>query len=134
MMAAVGPERSSLIYRMKSLLDAGIELPGSTDSPVSSGNPLHSIHDMVNRRTASGQVLAPAERLTVAEAVRAYTHGSSYAVSEENNKGTLSTGKLADFVVLSDDLFAIAPEAIGGVDVGATVIGGETVFDAEALK
>ncbi|WP_427132148.1 amidohydrolase [Pseudarthrobacter sp. S9] len=134
MMAAVGPERSSLIYRMKSLLDAGIEIPGSTDSPISSGNPLHSIHDMVNRRTASGQVLAPAERLTVAEAVRAYTHGSSYAVSEENDKGTLSTGKLADFVVLSDDLFAIAPEAIGGVDVGATVIGGETVFDAEALK
>lgn len=134
MMSGVGPARSDLIYRMKSLLNAGIELPGSTDSPVSSGNPLLSMHDMVNRRSKAGQIVAPDERLTVQEAVRAYTHGSSFAVSEETNKGTLSTGKLADFVVLSDDLFSVSEENIRDITVGATVIGGEAVFDAGALS
>lgn len=134
MISGAGPTRSALIYRMKSLLNAGIELPGSTDSPVSNGNPLHSMHDMVNRRTKAGGILAPDERLTVQEAVRAYTHGSSYAVSEEANKGTLSRGKLADFVILSDDLFSISTENIRKIAVGATVIGGETAFNAGALS
>ncbi|WP_125614154.1 amidohydrolase [Specibacter cremeus] len=129
MMAAVEPELQNRIYRMKSLLNAGIVLPGSTDSPVSNGNPLRSIHDMVNRTTASGQVLAPAERLTVAEAVRAYTYGSAYAVNEEHNKGTLSRGLLADFVVLSEDLFGIDPAGIRDVTVRTTVIGGEVVYN-----
>ena len=128
MMDAVDPELAPLIYRMRSLLDAGMVLPGSTDSPVSDGNPLVSIHDMVNRRTASGRVLGPEERLTVEQAVRAYTYGSAYAVGQETDKGTLRRGQLADFVVLSDDLFAIAPERIREVQVAATVVGGETVF------
>ncbi|MEV8143735.1 amidohydrolase [Specibacter sp. NPDC078709] len=133
MMAAVEPENQHNIYRMKSLLDAGIVLPGSTDSPVSNGNPLRSIHDMVNRRTESGAIMGPAERLTVEEAVRAYTYGSAYAVNEEHNKGTLSRGMLADFTVLSDDLFTIEAERIADVTVGATVIGGKTVYTDGAI-
>jgi predicted amidohydrolase YtcJ len=97
-------------------------------------SPLRCIHDMVNRVTASGTVLAPDERLTVAEAVRAYTYGSAYAVGQENDKGTLRAGQLADLVVLGDDLFAVPPERIGDVGVGATVIGGEPVFDDGALS
>ncbi|WP_309068380.1 amidohydrolase family protein, partial [Microbacterium sp.] len=131
MAAAVEPELRDLIYRVKSLADAGIVLNGSTDSPVSDANPLVSIHDMVNRRTRSGAVLAPAERITVAEAVRAYTFGSAYSVSQEHDKGTLEVGKLADFVALSDDLFQIAPDRIRDQQVTATFIGGRQVYGEE---
>ncbi|GAA1495325.1 amidohydrolase [Paeniglutamicibacter kerguelensis] len=130
MMDAVDPALAPLIYRMKSLIAAGMVLPGATDSPVSDGNPLVSIHDMVNRTTATGRVLGPDERLSVDEAVRAYTHGSAYAVGQEKDKGTLRVGQLADFVVLSDDLFELAPTKIRDVSIGATIIGGRTVYDA----
>lgn len=130
MAEAMGDERADLIYRMKSLLDAGMVLPGSTDAPVSDANPITCIHHMVNRRTASGRVLNPAEALTVDEAVRAYTHGSAYAVHEEGDKGTLRRGKLADFVTLSDDLWATAPDRIREVTVTRTVVGGRTEFEA----
>jgi predicted amidohydrolase YtcJ len=129
MMTAVEPELAPLIYRMKSLLRAGMVLPGSSDAPVSDGNPLVSLHDMVNRRTASNAILGPEERLTVQEAVRAYTHGSAYAVGQEQNKGTLKVGQLADFVALSDDLFAVPTENIRNVTVGTTIIGGTVAFD-----
>lgn len=128
MAAAVEPEMRDLIYRVKSLADAGIVLNGSTDSPVSDANPLVSIHDMVNRVTASGAVLGAAERISAAEAVRAYTYGSAYAVGQERDKGTIAVGMLADFVTLSDDLLQIAPDRIRDQRVTGTVIGGEVVF------
>lgn len=130
MMDAVEPDQAPSIYRMKSLLNAGMVLPGSTDSPVSDGNPLVSIHDMVNRRTATGRVLGPAERLTVAEAVRAYTYGSAYAVGQEDAKGTLRRGMLADMTVLSDDPFQVDPSTIRQIQVTATVVGGELLYDS----
>lgn len=128
MAEAVEPELHDLIYRVKSLADAGIVLNGSTDSPVSDANPLVSIHDMVNRRTGSGRVLGPAERITAELAVRAYTYGSAYSVSQEHDKGTIEVGKLADFVTLSDDLLEVAPDRIRDQQVTGTVIGGEVVF------
>ncbi|WP_093265177.1 amidohydrolase family protein [Saccharopolyspora shandongensis] len=88
---------------------------------------------MVNRRTAAGEVLNADERLTVLEAVRAYTHGSAYAAGEEALKGTLARGKLADFVVLSDDLWAVDPARLKDVAVGATVVGGVPEYDSGAL-
>jgi len=129
MAAALGPQRALLCYRMKSLLDAGMVLPGSTDSPVSDGEPLLSIHDMVNRRTSSGAEFGPDECVTVAEAVRAYTYGSAYAIGQENRRGTIAPGMLADVVALSDDLFDIDPARIREVGVAATVVGGEVVYD-----
>lgn len=129
MVAALGAERSGHCYRMRSLLDAGLVLPGSSDSPVADANPLRSIHDMVNRKTAVGDVLAPQERITAYEAVRAYTVGSSYAVGQEHERGTLVPGMLADLVVLSDDPLRTDPSAISAVSVLATMIGGEIVFD-----
>lgn len=128
LMDAVDSGTSGHIFRMKSLLNAGMVLPGSTDAPVSEANPLVSIHNMVNRRTASGRVLGPQEKLSVAEAVRAYTYGSAYAVGDESEKGTLRVGQLADMVVLSEDVFDIDVETIRDVTVGATVIGGDVVY------
>ena len=128
MAAAVDPELRDQIYRVKSLADAGIVLNGSSDSPVSDANPLTSIRDMVLRLTGSGEVLGPPERVSVEDAVRAYTYGSAYAVGQENDKGTLSAGKLADFITLTDDLFEIEPERITDQRVTATVVGGEVRF------
>lgn len=133
MARAMGPERTRLVYRMKSLLQAGAVLPGSSDAPVATGNPLVNIHDMVNRRTASGAEFVPEERLTVQEAVRAYTYGSAYAVQAEHERGQLRRGQLADLTVLSDDIFQVDPGAIRGLRVGATVVGGSVEYDDGAL-
>lgn len=124
---ALGPERTRLAYRVKSLLDAGIEIPASTDAPVVSGDPLLNIHDLVNRRTSSGADFVPEERISVAQAVRAYTVGSAHAVHEEHYKGSLAPGMLADFVALTEDIYKVPAKDIGDVRVKATVVGGELV-------
>jgi predicted amidohydrolase YtcJ len=130
MITALGPERVLQCYRGRSLLDAGIELPGSSDRPVVDGAPLRGIHDMVNRRTDSGQELAPHEALTPEQALRAYTYGSAHATFLEGHLGSLEPGKLADLTVLSDDPTTVAPERIRDIEVLATVIEGHAAFDA----
>jgi predicted amidohydrolase YtcJ len=130
MLAAVGPERHGWLYRQRSLIDAGLVLPGSSDRPVVSGAPLLGIHDMVNRRAASGAPFNAAEAVTAEEAVRAYTYGSAYASKAEHVKGTITPGKLADFVVLSEDPTAVSPDRIAGLAVLATITGGEIRYDA----
>ncbi|MFF7291013.1 amidohydrolase [Microbacterium sp. NPDC008134] len=129
MAAAVAADRRDDIYRVKSLADAGIVLNGSTDSPISDANPLVSIRDMVLRSTSGGEVLGERERVTVDEAVRAYTYGSAYAVGQEHVTGTLKVGMLADFIALSADLYEIEPERIADQYVTTTVVGGEVVFE-----
>jgi hypothetical protein len=128
MVAAVGPERTPWLYRQRSLLDAGLVLPGSSDRPVVRGTPLLGIHDMVNRRTASGAPFNDAEAITAQEALRAYTWGSAYASRSEHVKGSVTRGKLADFTVLSEDPTAVDPSRIGGLEVIATIVGGEIAF------
>ena len=125
MLAAVGPDRQSWLYRQRSLLDAGIVLAGSSDRPVASGAPLLGMHDMVNRRTASGAPFNPAEAVTAAAALRAYTWGSAYASQAEQMKGSVEVGKLADFAVLSEDPVAVSPGRIAGLEVIATIVDGQ---------
>jgi predicted amidohydrolase YtcJ len=129
---AVGPERAEWYYRQKSFLDAGIEVPASSDRPVVNGDPLLGLRDLVERRSAGGTVLAPNERLTRAEALRAYTYGSAYAGFAERRVGRLEPGYLADFAVLSADPLEV--DDLGELAVLATVIGGETVHDTGALS
>ena len=125
---AIGPERAAGTYRMRSLLDAGMVVPGSTDSPVSDANPFVCMHDLVNRRTGSGADFAPAERVTIREALTAYTYGSAYAAGVERERGRLMVGQLGDFVALSEDLLAVGAERIREVEAIMTVVGGEIVF------
>ena len=131
MISAVGAERAQWCYRQKSFLDAGIELPASSDRPVVDGRPLLGLRDLVQRRTATGAVLAANECLTPKQALRAYTYGSAYAGFAERRVGLLDLGYLADFAVLSAD--PLQAEDLGDVDVLATVVGGETVHDAAGL-
>ncbi|MGD0556805.1 MAG: amidohydrolase [Streptosporangiaceae bacterium] len=128
MLAAVGPSRGEWLYRQRSLLDAGMVLPGSSDRPVSNGAPLLGVHDMVNRRTASGAPFNAGEAITASEALRAYTYGSAYASHLEQARGTIAPGMLADLVVLSDDPTAVSPAGIGDIQVLATYVDGECRF------
>jgi predicted amidohydrolase YtcJ len=127
---ALGEERAAGTYRMRSFLDAGMVVPGSTDCPSNTPNPLKSIHDLVNRRTSSGKPFGLAERVSVTEAVHSYTYGSAYSISQEDVLGTLEVGKLADFAALDADLFSVPDEEIENIHVTTTVIGGKTVYSA----
>ena len=131
MIAAIGAERTPWCYRQKSFLDAGIELPGSSDRPVVDGNPLPGLRDLIQRRTATRAVLAEDECLSPEQALRAYTYGSAYAGFAERRVGLLEVGYLADFAVLSAD--PLQAEDLADIAVLATVIGGETVHDATGL-
>lgn len=121
---ALGPERAELLFRQRGFLTAGVVVPGSSDCPVVDGAPLRGIQSLVERRTATGRCLGPAERLTAAQALAAFTTGSAYTEHYEHRKGRLTRGSLADFVVLSDDLLAVPSHRIADLDVEATVVGG----------
>jgi predicted amidohydrolase YtcJ len=125
MLAALGPDRVADAYRLRSLLDAGLALPGSSDRPVTDGAPLLGIQAMVTRTTGSGRDFGPSERIGAREALRAYTLGSAYASHQEHRTGSLTVGKLADLVVLSDDPAAVEPDRIADIAVLRTMIGGE---------
>ena len=133
MLRAIGPDRVGDCYRQRSFLDAGITLPGSSDRPVVNGAPLLGIHDLVNQRTASGAAFNLNEALTIEEAIHAYTVGSATASFDEQRKGSITAGKLADLVVLDQDLTAIEPDGIGETRVLATMVGGSFEFDAANL-
>ena len=133
MLAAVGPDRHGWLYRQRSLLEAGMVLPGSSDRPVVSGAPLLGIADMVNRRTASGAPFNPGEAITAQQALYAYTRGSAYASRQEHVKGSIAPGMLADLVVLSEDPTAVSPERIAEVAVLATIVDGQCRYDAGAF-
>jgi predicted amidohydrolase YtcJ len=125
MLASVGPSRHSWLYRQRSLLDAGLVLPGSSDRPVVAGAPLLGLHDMVNRRSADGVPFNAGEAVTAAEALRAYTWGSAYASHAEHVKGSVAPGKLADLAVLSEDPTKVSQDRIAGLEVIATIAGGQ---------
>ena len=130
MLRSVGPDRHAWLYRQRSLMDAGIVLPGSSDRPVAQGAPLLGIHDMVNRRTASGAEFNAAEAVTPEQALRAYTWGSAYASKLEHVKGSIEPGKLADLTVLSEDPIAVSPDRIAAIEVIATIVNGELRYSA----
>jgi len=133
MLAAVGPDRHDWLYRQRSLLEAGMVLPGSSDRPVVAGAPLLGIDGMVNRRTSSGAPFNPDEAVTAEQALRAWTWGSAYASRQEHVKGSIAPGMLADLVVLSEDPTAVSPERIAGLEVLATITGGEPRYDTGVL-
>lgn len=126
-------KRGRYAYPFKSLLEGGAVLAFGSDCPVESMDPILGIHAAVNRQRPGGypkEGFYPEERLTVAEAVRAYTYGPAYASYQESVTGTLEVGKLGDVVVLEQDIFAIRPQEIHSVKVKATIIGGNVVYDS----
>lgn len=128
----IGRKRAETTYAFRSLLDAGAVLAFGSDWTVAPLDPLKGIQAAVTRRTIDGmnpQGWVPAQKITVEEAVRAYTAGSAYAEWTENEKGTLETGRLADFLVLDRDILTVAPETIDRARVVMTVVGGRVVYE-----
>ncbi|MEB4616420.1 amidohydrolase [Leucobacter sp. M11] len=127
----IGAERSNWSFRMKSLLDAGLPVAGSSDRPVAPGAPLAVIQSAVERRTRSGAVYGPDERLTAAEALAAYTVGSAAITGWAGRKGQIRAGMLADFVLLGDDPLSVPSSDISSIPVLVTVLGGLATFDPD---
>jgi len=125
--------RARWSYAWRSLAASGATLAFGSDAPVESMEPLRGIHAAVTRQRPDGSPAGgwyPEERLTAAEAVAAYTLGAAYASGEESLKGSLVPGKLADVVVLSQDLLAIPPSEILSTRVEHTSLGGQVVYSA----
>jgi len=129
----IGRDRSSRTYAFRTFLDHGVNLAFGTDWEVAPLDPMQTVYAAVTRATLDGKNPKgwfPEQKLTVAEAVEAYTMGSAYAEFQEKEKGSVTPGKLADLVLLSDDIFTIAPEKIRDVHVIKTILGGKIIFDA----
>ena len=128
----IGPERAKGTYAFRSLLDAGVTLAFGSDWFVAPMEPLLGIYAAVTRRTLDGkhpQGWVPEQKISVAEAVHAFTLGSAYASGEEHDKGSLEPGKLADMAVLSADIFAIDPVQIEQAKVDMTIFDGRIVHE-----
>lgn len=129
----IGPERIKTTYAFRSLLDAGATLAFGSDWPVAPLDPLKGVDAAMFRRTIDGKNpggWTPEERISGEEALVAYTSASAYAGMNEDQRGTLETGKLADLVVLSGDPTKADENSIRDIIVLRTVVGGDTVFAA----
>jgi predicted amidohydrolase YtcJ len=115
----VGPRRARWVYPFRSLLTEGMKVTGGSDSPVEPISPLLGIWAAVTRRSS------PEERLTVDEALRLYTINAAFASFEEDIKGSIESGKLADLIILSQDPHEVSPEKIKDIEVEMTIVGGQ---------
>lgn len=130
----IGHERGKGTYAFRTFIDRGVRLAFGSDWTVAPLNPLEGIYAAVTRRTLDGKNPGgwyPEQKITLAEAIEAYTMGSAYAEGAEEWKGSLTAGKLADVVVLDADLFQVAPEKIRDVKVLRTIVGGRVIYEAE---
>jgi len=133
----IGRERSRGAYAFRRIWDSGAVLSFGSDSPGTNAsryylNPMLGLYAAVTRKTLSGQPEGgwfPQEKITVEEAIQAYTLNTAYAAYEEDIKGSITVGKLADVVVLSDNLLTMDPDDIKDVTVLMTVVGGQVVFE-----
>src|SRR6184192_2778293 len=131
-MDRLGPKRAATSYAWAEFLKKGVTLAFGTDYPVEPVTPFRGLYAAVTRKSEDGkQEYYPAQKLTIEQAIAAYTTGSAYAEFAETQKGTLAPGMLADFVVLDRDLTAIPPGQILGTRVLRTVVGGKTVYEVK---
>jgi predicted amidohydrolase YtcJ len=128
----LGPKRAATSYAWAALLSKGVTLAFGTDYPVEPVTPFRGLYAAVMRKSENGkQEYFPEQKLTMDEAITAYTVGSAFAEFEEKEKGKLAPGMLADFVVLDRDVTATSAEKVLAIKVLRTVVGGKTVYEAK---
>jgi len=135
--ARIGHDRASRTYAFRTFLNHGVHLAFGTDWPYAPLDPILTVYGAVTRATLDGKNpngWFPEQKLTVAEAIEAYTIGSAYAEFQDKEKGSITPGKLADMVLLSDDIFSIDPAKIRDVKVLKTIVGGRVVWDQDRKK
>jgi predicted amidohydrolase YtcJ len=117
-------------YVWKDLMDAGAIIANGTDAPVENVDPIASYYSTVSRRMNNGQVLNAEQRMSRLEALRSYTINNAFAAFEEDIKGSLTVGKLADITVLSQDILTVDEDEIPNTEIVYTIIGGEVMYAA----
>jgi predicted amidohydrolase YtcJ len=130
---SVGPEREKLAFAWNSLERAGARLAFGSDWEVVTMNPWPGVQTAVTRQTDKGQPpggWVPEQRLTLAQTIEAYTLGAAYAGHRETTEGSLEAGKVADLIIVSQNVFEVAPQALGDTRVLQTIVGGRTVYQA----
>jgi predicted amidohydrolase YtcJ len=130
-MEVYGPERWEWMHVNGSATRLGVPVAGNSDSPVSEARPLLRIQSMVTRTSAEGKVYGASQRVSVDDAIRIWTLGSAYASFDEHRKGSITPGKLADFVVLGSDPRRVPTDKIKDVPVVATWVGGQQRWPQE---
>ncbi len=123
-----GPERVRWLHPHKTMKKMGIIAGGNSDCPVTFYSPWTQIYAAVTRKTSSGQVVGPEEAISVMDAIRVYTLNGAYLAKEEEIKGSIEAGKLADLIVLDRDILSIPSDEIIDVKVLTTIVGGKIVY------
>src|SRR6201981_2673270 len=128
----LGHDRARYSYAWRSFLDHGVTLAFGTDWPVAPLDPMVGLYAAVTRATLDGKNPGgwiPEEKITLPEAIEAYTMGAAFTEFQENEKGSITPGELADMVILTDNIFDLKPEAIRNVKVETTIVGGKVVYE-----
>jgi predicted amidohydrolase YtcJ len=123
-----GKERAEVMFAHKSFLDSGVRVAGASDHPAGLHPPLLGVQCMVTRKTANGEAIGLRQKISIEEAFKMYTVYAAYSSFEENIKGSLTVGKLADIVILAQDPWLFDPEKIGQIGVDMTIVGGRIVY------
>ena len=124
----MGMERMKRYMPMRSFKEMGIIASGNADWPVCSANVMEGIHVCVKRTSETGQDLGQSQAISVMDAIRVYTINGAYITHEENIKGSIESGKLADFAILDRDILTCKPEEIHKIKILTTIIDGKVVF------
>lgn len=133
----IGHERCKTTYAFRTFLDNGVKMCFGSDWTVAPLNPLLGIYAAVTRRTIDGATPGgwfPEQKITVKEAIEAYTMNNAYAAFEEHEKGSITVGKLADLVVLEEDILTIDPVKIEKVEVAMTILGGNIIYNRANVR
>ena len=128
---AFGAERLERMFAARSFLDAGIKVAAHSDNSASPYPPLMGIHSLVNRKTANGQPIGISQKISVIEALKLYTINAAYHTFEEDVLGSIESGKLADMVVLGQDILTVPTETIIDIPVDMTIVGGKIIYQRE---
>jgi predicted amidohydrolase YtcJ len=129
--ARIGAKRAEEgAYMWRKLIDSGATLCNGTDVPVEDVDPIANFHASVTRRLADGSAFYPRQKMTRDEALRSYTVNAAYAAFEEDIKGSLAVGKLADVTVLTRDILTVPDDEIRSAKVAYTIVGGKVAYRA----
>jgi predicted amidohydrolase YtcJ len=127
---AFGEERLERMFAARSFLDAGVKIAAHSDHPCAPYPPLMAIHGLVNRKTKAGKPIGQSQKISVKEALKLYTTHSAYQQLDEDKLGSIEEGKLADMVVLGEDILTVDPERIKDISIERTIIEGKTVYQS----
>ncbi|MFW6109061.1 MAG: amidohydrolase [archaeon] len=127
---AFGEERLERMFAARSFLDAGVKIAAHSDHPCAPYPPLMAIHGLVNRKTKTGKPIGQSQKISVKEALKLYTTHSAYQQLDEDKLGSIEEGKLADMVVLGEDILTVNPEKIKDISIERTIIEGKTVYQS----